>query len=500
MKRFSIILLCVLFLGGCLAPTYVRTPGEVPEGYRFQSPHDSFLLETASLADLEWWEMFDDPALWELIDTALAHNYDARLAMARVAEARAMAGVSRSFTMPQVGAAAIYQRQQLSRTAVEPPIPSGADRTFNFAQFNFDLFWEIDLFGRLKHLSDADQSILFASEWGQQAVLSTVVADVARAYFELRTLDLQLEISRATLESFERSRRLVMLRVRHGLVSREELAQVEVLVHTAGVRIPDIERLIAQKENQISILLGNNPQPIGRGRSLRELALRPTVPAGLPSDLLERRPDVRQSEAVLIAANYRIGAARANFFPRIALTGQGGTQSLDLSRLFTGASTFWNIGPISTLPIFTGGRNYFTLQATHAQREQALVLYQSTVRQAFREVSDGLLAHARLQELLMEQLALVESYREYAELANKRFYGGLESFLTVLDSERQLFSVQLDLAAVQRDQLLILVQLYKALGGGPELYRDATVSKNTSVTPSLENAFQSQKTLSRGEE
>jgi multidrug efflux system outer membrane protein len=381
----------------------------------------------------------------------------------------------------------IYRRQRISRNSVEPPIPPNVDRTNDFAQFNFDLFWEIDLFGRLQNLSEASRSLFFASEWGQQAVLSAVVADLARAYFELRTLDLQLEISRATLESFERSRRLVMLRVRHGLVSREELAQADALVHTAGARIPDLERLIAQKENQISILLGDNPQPIQRGKSLTELAVRPTVPAGLPSDLLERRPDIRQSEAVLIAANYRIGAARANFFPRIALTGQAGTQSVDLSRLFTGASTFWNIGPVATLPIFTGGFNYYTLQATQAQKEQALVLYQATVRQAFREVSDGLVAHFRFQEFLIEQRALVESYREYAVLANKRFKGGLESFLTVLDSERQLFSAKLDLAAVQRDQLLTLVQLYKALGGGPELPRNASEPKAAVEAPPAAN-------------
>jgi multidrug efflux system outer membrane protein len=487
MQRFAVLLLGVCLFGCSLAPTYERSPGEVPEDFRFQSLEGRAQPELASLADLEWWAMFDDPALRELIDTALVQNYDARLAMARVAEARALAGVSRSFLMPQVGAAARYQRQRVSRTTVDPPIPSSANTPDNFAQFNFDLFWEIDLFGRLQNLNEAAQSLFFASEWGQQAVLSAVVADVARAYFELRTLDLQLEISRATLESFERSRRLVMLRVRHGLVSREELAQAEALVHTAGARIPDIERRIAQAENQISILLGNNPQPIRRGKSLRELAVRPAVPAGLPSDLIERRPDIRQSEAVLIAANFRIGAARANFFPRIALTGQGGTQSVDLSRLFTSASAFWNIGPAATLPIFTGGFNYFTLQATHAQREQALALYQSTVRQAFREVSDGLVAHDRFQELLVEQRALVESYREYAELANKRFRGGLESFLTVLDSERQLFSAQLELAAVQRDRLLTLVQLYKALGGGPELARNASEPKAAAGAPAAAN-------------
>jgi multidrug efflux system outer membrane protein len=487
MKQLGSLLLGVLLLGGCLAPTYERVPGEVPENYRFQSLQETSRPEAASLADLDWWELFDDPALRELIDTALAQNYDARLAMARVAEARALAGVSRSFLMPQVDGAGRYQRQRVSRTSVAPPIPSSADTPDNFAQFNFDLFWEIDLFGRLQNLNEAAQSLFFASEWGQQAVLSAVVADVARAYFELRTLDLQLEISRATLESFQASRRLVMLRLRQGIVSREELAQADALVHTAGARIPDLARLIAQKENQISILLGNNPQPIRRGKSLTELAVRPTVPAGLPSDLLERRPDIRQSEAVLIAANYRIGAARANFFPRIALTGQGGTQSVDLSRLFSGASTFWNIGPVATLPIFTGGFNYFTLQATHAQKEQALTLYQSTVRQAFREVSDGLVAHVRFQEFLDEQQALVDSYRVYSVFATKRFKGGLESFLTVLDSERQLFSAKLDLAAVQRDQLLTLVQLYKALGGGPELPRNAAEPKASAGAPPAAN-------------
>ena len=481
MKRLVFLLTGVCLLGGCLAPPYDRTPGDVPASYRFQPLGGEPRPELASLADLEWWEMFDDPVLRELIDTALAQNYDARLALARVDEARALAGVSRSFLMPQVGAAARYQRQRVSRTGVAPPIPSSADTPDNFAQFNFDLFWEIDLFGRLRNLSDAAQSLFFASEWGQQAVRSAVVADVARAYFELRTLDLQLEISRSTRESFERSRRLVMLRVRHGLVSREDLAQADALVHTAGARIPDLERLIAQTENQISILLGNNPQPIPRGKSLPELAVRPTVPAGLPSDLLERRPDIRQSEEVLIAANYRIGAARANFFPRIALTGQGGTQSVDLSRLFTGASTFWNIGPVATLPIFTGGFNYFTLQATQAQKEQALTLYQFTVRQAFKEVSDGLVAHARFQEFLAEQQALVESYREYADLANTRFKGGLESFLSVLDSERQLFGAKLDLAAVQRDRLLTLVQLYKALGGDAEIIREPHAAGNAAA-------------------
>ncbi len=471
MKQLILLLLGALLLSGCLAPRYEREAGEVPQEYRFQSPQAQPQPDLDSLADLTWWQMFDDPALQNLIRTALAQSYDVRLAMARVAEARAAVGVSRSFWLPQVGGTALYRRDKISRTSIYPPLPAGVPAVDSLAQFNFDLFWEIDLFGRLWNLTKAAQAEFFASEWGQRAVWATVVADVARAYFELRALDRQLEIARSTLISFKKSQRLVQLRNERGLISKEEVAQANALVHTAGARIPDLERQIAQKENQLSILLGDNPQPIRRGKPLTALVVRPQVPASLPSALLERRPDIRQSEQVLIATNYRIGAARANFFPRIALTGLAGTQSIDLGRLFTGPSSIWNIGPTMTLPIFTGGYNYFTLQATQAQQEQALVLYQFTVRQAFREVSDGLVAHTKFKEFRQEQEALVQSYQMYSKLAAKRFKGGLESFLTVLDSDRQLFTAELDLATVQRDQLLTLVQLYKALGGGWEPLR-----------------------------
>ena len=465
MKRLA-LLLAALLLSSCLAPRYDRQPGEVPQDYRFQSFQGQAQPDLHSLADLPWWRMFQDPALQGLISTALAQNYDARLALARVAQARAAVGVNRSFWLPQVGGTALYRRDKISRTSIYPPLPPGLPAVDSLAQFNFDLFWEIDLFGRLRNLTQAAQAEFFASEWGQKAVWATVVAEVARAYFELRTLDRQLEIARFNLASFEKSRRLVLLRHGRGLVSREEVAQADALVHTAGARIPDLERQIGLKENQLSLLLGDNPQPIVRGKSLQELSIRPQVPAGLPSDLLERRPDVRQSEAVLQGANYRIGAARANFFPRISLTGLGGTQSIDLARLFTGPSSIWNIGPTLTLPIFSGGYNLSVLRATQAQQEEALVLYQFTVRQAFREVSDGLIAHAKFKEFRQEQEALVKSYHDYAETAEKRFKGGLESFLTVLDANRQLFAAELELAAAQRDQLVTLVQLYKALGGG----------------------------------
>ena len=291
---------------------------------------------------------------------------------------------------------------------------------------------------------------------------------LAMALLPGRTLDRQLEIARSTLASYEKSRRLVMLRHQRGMVSGQDVAQVDALVHTAGAKIPDLERQIGQKENEICILLGINPQPIRRGKPLPELVVRAQVPAGLPSALLERRPDIRQTEEVLIAANYRIGAARANFFPRITLTGFAGTQSADLGRLFTGPSSIWNIGPTLTLPIFTAGFNYYTLQATKAQKEQALILYQFTVRQAFREVSDGLLAHYKFHQFRQQQEALVRSYQKYSNLANKRYKGGIASYLAVLDADRQLFTAELDLAVVEQNQLLTLVQLYKALGGGWE--------------------------------
>jgi multidrug efflux system outer membrane protein len=239
-------------------------------------------------------------------------------------------------------------------------------------------------------------------------------------------------------------------------------------VHTAGARIPDLERLIAQQEDRISILLGKNPQPIPRGKPLPDLVARAAVPAGLPSDLLERRPDIRQAEEFLLATNYRIGAARANFFPRISLSGLFGTQSADLARLFTAPAKIWTIGPTAFQPIFTSGQNIFTLKTAKAQQEQALTLYQFTVRTAFQEVSDGLVAHTKFREFREQQELLVQSYQNYSRLANMRYKGGLDSYLAVLDADRQLFEVELRLAGVERDQLLTVVQLYQALGGGWE--------------------------------
>jgi len=468
MKRLAAFLLLSLMLAGCsLAPRYTRTPGEVPPEYRFQEKQGQPQTELHSLADLAWWQIFEDQELQGLIRTALANNYDVQLAAARVAEARARVGVSRSLWLPQVDGSYGYQRQRVSQVSF-PPWPPGVPHTENIQQINLDLFWEIDLFGRLRSLTDAARSELFASQWAQQAVLASVVADVAQAYFELRALDRQLEIAQATLKTFEASRRLVVLRFERGVVSRQDVAQVDGLIYTAGAKIEDLQRQIAQRENRLCLLLGLNPQPIPRGKPLTALVVRATVPAGLPSDLLTRRPDIRQAEEILVANNFRIGAARAEFFPRIGLTGLYGRQSIELADLFTGPAKIWNIAAGVTLPIFTSGRHYFILKVTEAQRDQALVLYQFTVRQAFQEVADGLIGHAQLLAVRRQQEGLVRSNQDYSNLANLRYKGGLESFLAVLDADRQLFAAELELANVQRDQLLNLVRLYKALGGGWE--------------------------------
>ncbi|MGV8075190.1 MAG: efflux transporter outer membrane subunit [Syntrophobacteraceae bacterium] len=466
MRRPAILIACALILSSCsLAPKYDRTPGEVPQEFRFRESGGEPQGAQESFAGLGWWEIFEDPQLQSLVRTALEHNYDVQLAAARVEESRALVGVSRSLWLPQINGSYSFQNERLTEVG-HPPLSSFIDPTDDVNQLSLDLFWEIDLFGRLRSQTDAAKAELFASEWARQAVFSSVVADVAQAYFELRILDYQLEISQRTVKAYENSLALVTLRFERGVVSKQDIYQVQALLHTARSTIRDVERKIAQKENQICILLGINPQPIARGRSVEDLIVRAGVPPGLPSEILERRPDVRQAEELLIASNYMIGAARAEFFPRISLTGLLGTQSVALSDLFTGPAKIWSIGPGVTLPIFQSGRLMSNLKTTEARQRQSLTIYQQTVRQAFREVADGLIAHTKFREFEEEQRALVTSYQNYSRIANIRYKGGIESYLAVLDADRQLFSAELDLATARQNQLLTIVQLYKALGGG----------------------------------
>jgi multidrug efflux system outer membrane protein len=416
-----------------------------------------------SIGDLDWWEIFRDEALQELLRTALVANYDLRVAAARVLEARAQVTVARSFQFPDVSgnASAPYTWLFGDRTSTQQK------ETFS-PLATFDLFWEIDFWGRLRRSTEAARADLLASEDTQRFVMTTLVSDVATAYFQLRELDLELEISRRTLASREGSLRLVTLRYEGGVAALIDVRQAEVLLYTASETIPDVERRIEQTENLISLLLGRSPGAVPRGRSTAEqLALAPpTVPAGLPSSLLERRPDVRQAEDQLAAATARIGVAKADYFPRVLLTGAAGVGGIKIDGSWFGPTGLLAVAPQLTLPIFNMGRVGAGVDSATARAQEALVRYEQTIQQAFREVADSLVEHSKRRQSRIQQALLVDSLRDAARLADIRYRGGVTSYLEVLDTERQLFDAELFLAQTQRDELLAIVRLYRALGGG----------------------------------
>lgn len=460
------MLLTVLVLGGCaMGPDYKRPPIVAPTEWR--SPAEG----AGSLADLRWWQLFEDPVLQELIRTALEENKDLRLAVARVTEARAQLGITRAAQFPQVDGQASYTNQRFS----EKSFPAkalhrrlGVDPQQDFYRTGLDLAFEIDLWGRLRRATEAARADLLASVENQRTVVTTLVGEVAQAYFDLLELDLEAEIARRTLESRRASLDLVRQRFEAGLASKLDVRRAEGELAAAAAAVPDAERRQAQMENRLSILLGRNPDAVQRGRALEAQTLPPAVPAGLPSALLERRPDIGQAEERLVAANARIGEAKAAFFPRISLTGQFGLESAALSDLFTGPARVWRAGPAITLPIFTAGRLRGNLRATQAREQQALIQYEQTIQQAFREVEDALVFHRKAREIRAQRELRVTAARQALDLAELRYTNGRAGYLDVLDAERQLFAAEIDLASTTRDQLTAVVQVYKALGGGWE--------------------------------
>jgi multidrug efflux system outer membrane protein len=395
--------------------------------------------------------------------TALQNSYDVRVAAARVLEARGQLGITRSFLFPELNAEAAGGRERISENTFQgPPI----DNEGNLFFLGLSLFYEIDFWGRLRRATEAARAEVLASEEAQAVVVQTLVTDLARAYFELRELDLELEIANRTVSSSENSLRLVRLRKERGVASGLDVSQSEVFLASTAAEIPDIERQIEQKENEISVLLGEYPREISRGRALTEQSLVPSIPPGLPSALLERRPDVRQAEQLLVSANANIGVAKALFFPQITLTGTGGAESSELSDLFESPSGVWSILGSLLQPIFNAGRLRNNLRAAEARHEQSLLFYELTILQAFREVSDALVGYRKAQEFRVQQEFLNRSSQDYNRLANKRYKGGVTSYLEVLDADRQLFSAELSLARARLDELVAVVQLYKALGGG----------------------------------
>jgi multidrug efflux system outer membrane protein len=419
-----------------------------------------------TLANLKWFELFKDEKLQQLISGALAHNYDLREAVARIDAARANLGITRSEQFPTIVASSdvINQRQSRSST-FDLPEPIKRDRSFGSVLLNL-LTFELDIWGRLRKQTAAARLDLLATEEARKAVITTLVSDVATAYFGLRELDFELDISRRTLTSREESLRLITLRQQRGVATMLEVRQAEELVYDAREVIPALEQGIEQTENFLSFLTGRNPSAIERGVSLTEQQMPPTVPAGLPSDLIERRPDIRAAENSLMAANARIGVAKAEYFPRISLTSFLGYESGQLTSLFSGSRNIWSLAGQVTQPIFTGGRLKSNVRFTQAQRDFLLVDYQQTIQAAFREVSDSLIAYQKVKEVRTQRGLLVDTLRDRSRLSYLRYTGGVATLLDALDADRELFEAERSLALARRDELLSVVQLYKALGGG----------------------------------
>lgn len=450
-----------VFSAGCtIGPKYTRPRVEAPDTFRGVTPEEAARAELMSLGDERWWEVFHNPQLQELIRTALESNYDLRIAAARVQQARAQLGVTRAGQFPTVTAGAGASNQ---RTPASGPFP-GFDVSSN--QVDASLSWELDFWGKFRRATEAARANLLASEWAGRAVRATLVGDLAAAYFQLRELDLELEISKRTLASREDSLRLTRLLADRGVTSMLDVRQAEQLVHTAAAQIPDIERRIEQEENFISVLLGDNPAAIPRGQRLTEQVHAPDVPAGLPSSLLERRPDIRQAELVLIAANAQIGVARSAYFPQISLTGTGGYRSSALTDLFSGPAGLWNFGGSLLQPIFTDGRIRSNVQLAEERQQEALLAYRQAIQQAFREISDALVAYRKNQEFRIQQELLARAAQDAARLSDLRYRGGQASYLEVLTNETNYFTAELGLAQARLNEFLALVQLYRALGGG----------------------------------
>ena len=464
--RINFIVLAAALTGCAVGPNYTRPSVAVPGNFRAPDPLPP--PQAASLADLKWVEVFKDDRLQELIRTALVQNYDLRAAVARVEVARAGLGITRSTQFPNFAAGGSVEINRLSRdgaTPLPPEILPSQNRNFGSVTLSL-LSFEVDLWGRLRRATEAARANLLSADENRKAVITTLLSDVATAYLTLRELDYELEISKRTLQTREESLALTQSRQRGGVSTLLDFRQAEQLVDTAAQTIPVIEQQIEQTENQIKLLLGENPGEVERGRVLTAQDLPPEVPAGLPSKLLERRPDIRAAEQDLIASNAEIGVARAAYFPQLSLSGLLGGQSTQLASLFSGPHSAWSLVPQLTQPIFTAGRLKSGVKLAEAEREIALVQYQKTIQTAFVEVSNSLIAHQRVRESREKQGALVFALQDRLRLAYIRYRGGVDTQLDALDADRDLFQAELTLSQIRLSELLTVVQLYKALGGG----------------------------------
>jgi len=455
-------LLCCAILGlavaGCaVGPKYRRPPDTAPASFRGAG------TQTNSLGDWAWWRLFNDPALQQLIHVALTNNYDARIAAARVAQARAIWAENRSLFLPQINYQGWIGRGK--NAEYNTPFPT-VPRTTSAMYADANVSWEIDLFGRIRRLNESARARFLASEEAQRDVTAMLVSDVAQAYFQLLALDEELRIARESTNSFGQSLRIFTQRYRGGVASKLEVASAEALQAAAATSALDLQRRIVAQENLISVLLGMNPGPVARGGALLAEALPPEVPPGLPSALLERRPDIRQAEENLRSANALVGVAKADFFPRLTLTALLGQTSTELSTFTSGANTAWSIASGLTGPIFQGGLLKAQYRAARAAWDEARLQYQSTILTAFREVADALAARQLLAAERVEQTRAVAAYQEAVKVANERYVRGRASYYEVLQEQQLLFPAENTLTQIQLNQLLAVVQLYRALGGG----------------------------------
>jgi len=456
-----------LLLAGCtIGPNYERP--KVPAPISFRAPEPLPPDQAASLADLKWFEVFKDPELQKLVRLGLAQNYDLRDAVARVEQARANLGITRSNQIPQLGASGDIEFTRLSRDGAFPlPANFVTNQNRNWGEASLKMLsFELDLWGRLRRATEASRASLLSAQENRKAVVTTLVSDVATAYFNLRELDYELDISTRTLTTRQESLHLTQQRESGGVATQLDLRQSEQLVETAAETIPSLQQQIEQTENQISLLLGQNPGTVARGKSLTDQEFPPDVPSGLPSALLERRPDIRAAEQSLIAANAQIGVAKAAYFPQISLTAALGGQSSQLSSLFAGPKAVYSFVPQVSQPIFSAGKLKSGVKLAEAERDSALVQYEKAISTAFGEVSNALIAHQRVRESRVHQQALVAALEDRKRLSYMRYRGGVDTQLNALDSDRDLFQSELTLAQLKRNEILSVVQLYKALGGG----------------------------------
>lgn len=460
-SRLVWIAVLVGIISGCtLGPRYERPRIDTPSAYRGADGESSATDSAGSLGDERWSSVFHDPVLQELIRTALANNLNVKIAASRVLQERAQLTITRSDEFPGVSATA-------ERVGVaSPSLGAFPGYTYKAEEVTGSVSWNLDFWGRYRKATEAARANLASSEWGRRAALSTLVADVATDYFQLLALDAQLDISRRTEKSRRESLELTTRLANGGADSLADVRQAEQLVYTASAQIPDLERQIAQEENALRILLGQNPGPITRDAKLTDEVLPDAVPPGLTSNLLERRPDIREAEENLVAANAQVGVARAELFPDISLTAMGGFESTSLSKLFEPGSHAWSYSGSLTQPIFEAGKLRANLRLAKAEKEQLVLTYQQTIQQAFSDVSNALIGYKKYREYETEEAKLATAAEDAVRLADMRYQAGATSFLEVLTTDSNAYSAELSLVQARLSQRLALVQLYEALGGG----------------------------------